>query len=303
MFDLPSPHGDKLNALLKNSNLPIGDRPQVEQTLTRYQQWLSEMDDVEGSSDLTVAKLVDLLNTYKLYVDVSLIFDSESDFLYRQKGQLKLDNSIIEEFIPRLVTTVLRADFEGLNLKFGPTKSFSALRFEEGIASVRRGADMMIRSKDQDFAISRKLFIRASHEPDFSDAVTSEANIAYVASEIKTNLDKTMYQEAAATALDIKTVVPGAKYFLLCEWLDMTPISTSATAIDEILILRRAKRLASNVRSSFATSAGRKQTREAYVDYLTKNPLFTAPFSRFLSHIRSLVSEDSEEEVLGRGYF
>ena len=110
---------------------------------------------------------------------------------------------------------------------------------------------MTIRTKDQDFAISRKLFVRASHQSDFRDAAIAETNIAYVASEIKTNLDKTMFQEATATALDTKTVVPGAKYYLLCEWLDMTPISTASTAIDEILILRRAKRLSSSIRRSF----------------------------------------------------
>lgn len=106
---------------------------------------------------------------------------------------------------------------------------------------------MIIRSKDQDFAIARRLFVRASHQPDFLDAVTEETSIAYVASEIKTNLDKTMFQEGAAMALDVKTVAPGARYYLLCEWLDMTPISTVTTAIDEVIILRRAKRLASNV--------------------------------------------------------
>lgn len=57
-----------------------------------------------------------------------------------------------------------------------------------------------------------------------------------------------MFQEAAATALDVKTAVPVAKYYLLCEWLDMTPISTATTAIDEVIILRKARRLASDIR-------------------------------------------------------
>lgn len=49
----------------------------------------------------------------------------------------------------------------------------------------------------------------------------AETHIAYVAAECKTNLDKTMFQEAAATALDVKSAVPGANYYLLCEWLDI----------------------------------------------------------------------------------
>ena len=39
----------------------------------------------------------------KYYIDVDLIFDSPEDFLYRQKGQLKLDNTVIEEFLPIFV--------------------------------------------------------------------------------------------------------------------------------------------------------------------------------------------------------
>jgi hypothetical protein len=133
--------------------------------------------------------------------------------------------------------------------------------------------------------------------------MTRETHIAYVAAECKTNLDKTMFQEAAATALDVKIVVPAAKYYLLCEWLDMTPINTSTTAIDEILILRKAKRLSSNVRQAFNTVEGRRQNREFFVEYLKSNPLSVETFSRFLSHIHDLISDDAEHDVLNRGYF
>ena len=52
-----------------------------------------------------------------------------------------------------------------------------------------------------------------------------------------------MFQEACATAHDVKAAVSGASYYLLCEWLDMTPLSTAPTDIDEILLLRKAKRI------------------------------------------------------------
>lgn len=61
--------------------------------------------------------------------------------------------------------------------------------------------------------------------------------------ELKTNLDKTMFQEASATAHDVKQAVPDAKYYLLCDFFDMTPISTATTDIDDILITRKAKHL------------------------------------------------------------
>ena len=242
-FVLPTPHGDKITSLLLNPKLPSADVPNVEMAQQRYAEWTAKSKAVKGSSEEIIEQMVELLNEYKLYIDMNLIFDSKDDFLYRQKGQLKLDNSVLEEFLPLMVTTVLAQELHDLDLSFGPVSSFSALRFEETIRSVRGGGAMTIRSKDQDFAISRKLYIRTSHDPDFGDAATSETSLAYVATEIKTNLDKTMFQEAAATALDVKSVSPRSRYYLLCDWLDMTPVSTASTAIDEILILRRAKRI------------------------------------------------------------
>lgn len=103
--------------------------------------------------------------------------------------------------------------------------------------------------------------------------------------ELKTNLDKTMYQEASATAHDIKLAVTGAKYYLLCDFLDMTPISTATTDIDEILIVRKAKRISSNVRKEFSTFAGRQANREWYTEYLTNNPYSASVFKRFVDHI------------------
>ena len=88
--------------------------------------------------------------------------------------------------------------------------------------------------------------------------------ISYFATEIKTNLDKTMFQEAAATAGELKRVSSGSKYVLLCEWFDMTPINTKLTAMDEVIVLRRAKRLGSNQRSNFSTAEGRCEKRQWY---------------------------------------
>ena len=303
MVELPTPHGDKLQSLLTNKKLPTTDKPGLESTIERYKDWIEKLKSVRGSSEYVTNSMVALLNEYKLHIDLALVFDSEQDFLYRQKGQLKLDNSVIEEFLPILITTILAEEIRGLGLAFGPTSSFAGLRFEESMTSVRPGAGFTIRSKDQDFAISRKLYLRASHHDDFRDAITKETNVAYIATEIKTNLDKTMFQEAAATSLDVKSIVPGARYYLLCEWLDMTPINTSTTAIDEVLVLRRAKRMSSNVRGEFSSADGRSRNRSTYEAYLNDHPLSTEPFSRYVEHIRGIVAHTAEEEVLARGFF
>ncbi len=304
MFNLPKPHGEKLAALLNNDKLPITEKPRVEHAIEHYKQWLETIKNISG--DLKVMpEMVSHLTSYKRYIDVELIFDSDTDFLYRQKGQLKLDNSIIEEFIPILVTTVFADSLKDKELSFGPTQCFSSVRFESSLKTSPPGGGMSIRSKDQDFAISRKIFLKASHNRDFNDSISREANIAYVAAECKTNLDKTMFQEGAATALDVKLSVPGAKYFLLCEWLDMSPISSSLTAIDEILILRKAKRLSSNIRSAFSTAQGRKKNRVFFVNHLDDNPFAPAVFMRFLIEIEKMIGKDEldEKDVLSRGYF
>ena len=51
---------------------------------------------VKGDPENLLAKMVALLNDYKYFIDLELIFDSREDFLYRQKGQ-RLYNSIIED--------------------------------------------------------------------------------------------------------------------------------------------------------------------------------------------------------------
>ncbi len=303
MQPLPAPHGDKLTALLANPKLPTCDVPRVQEAIARYQQWREAMHLVNSADKPAIDKIVALLNAYKQFVEVDLIFDSEDDFLYRQKGQLKLDNTILEEFLPLFVTAALQPYLEGYALVVGPLTCFSSLRFESSLTDAQIGGGMQLREKAHDFAIGRAVHIRAAYSPDFADSAVAETNLAYIAAECKTNLDKTMFQEAAATALDLKIAVPGARYFLLCEWLDMSPISTHTTAIDEIIILRKAKRLPANIRAHFNTVAGRKANRDILLQYLETHPLAVDTFVRFLEHIQRLFSINEEAQVLERGYF
>jgi len=303
MPELPTPHGAKMDALIENRKLPPGDQPRVREAIARYQRWRREVQNVQGAYDEMIGQMVALLNDYKRYIEVDLEFDSDNDFLYRQKGQTKVDNTIVEEFIPILVTCALKNELRSYALSFGPTTCFSGVRFESSIWTSEHGGGMKVRTKNHDFAVSRRLFIQTSYRPDFQQSIKAQTSIAYVAAEIKTNLDKTMFQEAAATALDIKTTVPGAKYFLLCEWLDMTPISTITTAIDEAIILRKARRLPQNVRDHFHTASGRREHRAVFVQHLESHPLSADTFRRFLDHIKRMVVSDGEDDMVSRGYF
>lgn len=305
MATFPTPHLEKLKAALVNPKLPESDTPRITTAIQEYGNWIAALEQVEGTGAAAIHGMVEALDEYKRYIDLNLVFDSEEDFLYRQKGQLKLDNTILEEFLPRLMQPSVVPELAELDIETGPQSAFSAASFGGRIDAAARGGGLRIRTKDQDFTVSRKLYIRTSHFADFAESVSEVTQLAYVAAEIKTNLDKTMFQEACATAHDLKTAVAGAKYFLICEWLDMKPLSTTGTDIDEVLIVRKAKRLGSNVRSAFGKAAGRRERRDEYQRFLEENPYRPEVFERFVEHVAKLIRHEDppEDNVLENGYF
>jgi hypothetical protein len=302
-------HGEKIVAAISSEKMPANDIPRLNSALTKYDEWVKKLTEYTADSmEELVAGLVQLLNDYKYYIDVDLIYDSPDDFLYRQKGQLKLDNTVIEEFLPVFVRKCLEKKFGTCELTISSqTPIFSSVYFQTSLSSPGIGGGIQIKTKDQDFSMSRTLYIQSSYSPDFKESETARVttHLGYVLSELKTNLDKTMFQEASATAHDVKLAVTGAKYYLLCEFLDMTPISTSTTDIDEILVLRKAKRLSSNIRKNFASFEGRKNNRDYYTNYLLNNPYSVDVFTRFINHIISQMQNEDliEDSVLDLGYF
>ena len=101
---IPTPHLEKLRAALENEKLPKEDAVIIEAAIQRYEKWIESLQSVTGENpSQIVTNMVGLLNEYRLYLDVDVIFDREADFLYRQKGQMKLDNSVLEEFLPHLI--------------------------------------------------------------------------------------------------------------------------------------------------------------------------------------------------------
>ena len=217
-------HGEKIIAALESTKLPSSDKPRLEVALQKYDEWVSALDSVDAPTvDELIEKMIDLLNSYKFYIDVDLIFDSPEDFLYRQKGQLKLDNTVIEEFLPIFVRKCIIKEFGVCDVDIGSqTATFSSAYFASSLSSPSIGGGLSIKTKDQDFSMSRKLYLRSSYTPTFDveKTVTVTTHLGYVMAELKTNLDKTMYQEVSATAHDIKLAVTGAKYYLLCDFLD-----------------------------------------------------------------------------------
>ena len=302
-------HGEKIVSAIQSNKMPVKDVPRLEMALQRYDEWIEKLKGINAETvDELVEKLVTELNTYKNYIEINLIFDSEEDFLYRQKGQLKLDNTVIEEFMPIFVKKCVEKVEENCDIEISSQiPTFSSVYFASSLSNPNIGGGINIKTKDQDFSMSRKLYLQSSYDPQFNPekTVKLETHLGYVLAEMKTNLDKTMFQEASATAHDIKQAVTGAKYYLLCDYLDMTPISTTTTDIDEILILRKAKRISSNIRKEFSTKIGREKWRPWYTEYLMNNPYSVDMFKRFINHIFSQMSNEEliEESVLEVGYF
>lgn len=303
---LPTPHGEKLTALLRNPKLPSSDRPKVEEAVEKYNAWKESLSSFNAEGEELLSKFLDTTNEYKKFIEFDLIFLSNEDFLYRQKGQLKLDNTVLEEFLPYLIDDRLVPGLRDVGgVVTGPQKCFSRLHFGS-IYHELSSNGIFIKLKDQDFTVSKCYSLTITDKLNSENSYASDINVAYFVSEIKTNLDKTMFQEAAATARELKSSVNTAKYVLLCEFLDMPPIDTRTTYIDEVIVLRKAKRLNSNVRSSFSNSASRLQQRDFFERYISENPLATDTFARLLYNLNDsfpVVSNIDEGAVLDKGYF
>lgn len=303
MPELSRPHYGKLIACLENPRLPNADKERLEEAVIKYHEWIDELESVERGKVDTVEKLVEITNKYKRFIELNLIFDSADNFLYRQKGQLKLDNTILEEFLPQLVFRSLRGIDESFEL--GPRNTFAGLSFLSSVGNFGEGGEPNIRTKNQDFILGKKLYLKTSFDSDFQNYKLIESHLGYVCAECKTNLDKTMFQEAVATSRDLKIAVPGSLYFLICEFLDMTPVSIISTQIDDVLIVRKMKRMSSNIRQEYRTPEARRIHRQEYVEFLDASKYYPDVFQRMISKIQTLIDDTSPsvDKVLNQGHF
>ena len=284
---------------MNNPRLPNADRERLEEAVKKYHEWIDELEVIERSQPDTVEKLVAATNRYKRFIELDLIFDSPENFLYRQKGQLKLDNTILEEFLPQLIFRSLQGIDESFEL--GPRNTFSGLSFLSSVGNSGQGGEPSIRSKNQDFILGKKLYLKTSFNPDFQEHKLIESNLGYVCAECKTNLDKTMFQEAVATSRDLKIAVLSFLYFLVCEFL----VSIVSTQIDDVLIVRKSKRMSSNIRQQYKTPEARRNYRQEYQEFLDASQYYPDVFQRMIDKIQTSIDNGSPSvnKVLDRGYF
>jgi hypothetical protein len=294
----PTPHLDKLTAALTNPKCPASDRNLLEEARKAYTEWIRATEALTSKGRERVNTMVELLNHYKDMLEVELIAKKASEFLKRQKGQLKLDNSVIEEFLPHLVRPEIIPGINHARYEAGPQSAFMSLSFmPRSFAHIGRRPEVIVKVKDQDFAIGSTVYYKFSSSTEFvaADTESGEFALAVLAAESKINLDKTMFQEAAGTAARLKQGCPVARYYLLVEYLDMTPEDPRLTAIDNVYLLRKAKRLPFEKRSD--AGAVEAQHRDF--------PIASEIVWAFVSEISKFVEAVwyNPDDVLRRGTF
>ena len=89
-----TPHKDKLLAAIDNPK-SHADVPLLQKALAAYEKWIAAMEGLTTIGKQRVLDMTHLLNGYKDLIEVELIAKQGSAFLKRQKGQLKIDNSIM----------------------------------------------------------------------------------------------------------------------------------------------------------------------------------------------------------------
>ena len=262
-----TPHKDKVIAAISNPKCSA-DKQLLEEVLEKHTDWANSLKALTSAKRERVDQMVDLLNEYKDFLEVDVIAKRGSAFLKRQKGQLKLDNSVLEEFLIYLVDSKI---IDGLPNDFkidcSPHTAFMSLSFRpQGIASLNKIPSVVLKQKDQDFTLGKKIHYQFSSSSTFNKKTTTtgELYLSVFAAEIKVNYDKTMFQECAGTAARLKQGCPIAKYYALVEYLDMLPEDCRLTEIDNVFLLRKTKRLAVNKRPILAEVE--KQHRDFPID-------------------------------------
>jgi hypothetical protein len=77
--EIPTPHGDKLRAIAENTKLPKGDAKKISKAIDTYEAWLAKLVGLDGKSEEMIRSAVTLLNEYRLFIDLDVIFDSSAD--------------------------------------------------------------------------------------------------------------------------------------------------------------------------------------------------------------------------------
>lgn len=85
----------------------------------------------------------------------------------------------------------------------------------------------------------------------------------------------------------------------------MTPVSITPTHIDDVLIVRKAKRMSLNVRQEYRSAKERQAHRKEYVEFLESAKYYADVFQRMIDKIQRIIdaADPEPDVVLKKGYF
>lgn len=290
-------HKEKIVAAIENPKAKE-DVGLLKEALSAYENWNKKMLNLKSTGHERIYEMTTLLNEYKDYLEIDLIAARGSAFLKRQKGQLKLDNSVMEEFLIHLIHPLIINNLPNFDLEAGPQTSFMSLAFRPShIRNLNEKPEIIVKVKDQDFTIGKAIFYKFSAGSDFDTKKTIEGklHLSVLSAECKLNYDKTMFQECAGTAARLKQGCPIAKYYALVEYLDMQPEDIRLTEIDNVFLLRKAKRLPFEKRNNL------NEIKTQHKNF----PISADVVAMFVAEIQNFIDASwyDPEEALKRGSF
>lgn len=227
-------HASNIVAKLHSPKLDAGQKRVLDIVVQAYNHYISSNLGLIGFTEEIVRQRVGLLNEY---------YNTFHPYYNTFSSQGKLRSTILEEFLYLLFKDLVdyyKRQFDDTEdvLKLGSVKAFSNFFVHTpGIKAFIHSACVNVNLKDQDFAIYRPLDININGKK-------YTINIPALAVEVKTYLDKTMYEGAVATAEKIKTGNPFTKFFVVTETYDVSfDVDPSYSRIDQIFVLRKSKRM------------------------------------------------------------
>lgn len=290
------PHHEKLQRGLQNDKMGNDDVELLQDILASYQTLKQELKGLDTKARDKVDDKVDLYNEYKDEVALRIASDAD-EHLRRSKGQLKIESSITEEFLVDLMDEdIIPALKKTDDYVTGPQKSLLSIDFiPEDISKISETSSINIETKDQDFVVGANVHYQLSTDGNFQNPESGDFTFSVLATECKRHIDKTMYREQLGTANQLKQLVPFSKYYVVTDFLDMSPQNVKRTKIDNVFVFRKAKRLPS----------GKRNDPDILEDHLEENPMDKDAVWAYVSEIRKFLDSQwyNPDEALDRGSF
>lgn len=260
--------------LVHGSNLLQKEAHQTKYLDAESRQYLAEIREKYNPWHLANAQLIGpsakcLDQDQEIVQQRVVLLEEYKDFLDQQHYAEKFDSrsnlhsSVLEEFLYYLFRDLV-ADF-GENALIGKSHAFKDIFFAPpNYQGMMERAHARIEIKDHDFVIgvtiSANLDLKTNrdHEKDGQLRIAEEPgeytarwqenseihyfDIAAVAIECKTYLDKTMLEGSSRAAEQLKARNPNSLYIVVMEWLKLTSaVNLRKYEVDQIYVFRKQK--------------------------------------------------------------